>query len=92
MQNLAGHEVLGRPVKLGPGVARSKKKISQGGSRRRSNDDNPVLKRWTETDAPIHFQGYSEQGRRVWVGGLPRMTTHAEVNRGVRELFKGFQM
>ena len=82
MQELSDRDLLGRPVKLGPGVARSgKRQLEQ-----------PVFQRWARTDAPGHFEGYSEQGRRLWVGGLPKMADHGAVNAGIRELFEGFEM
>lgn len=91
MQEINRKEILGRPVKLGPDVAASKK-------RKFNNDDYantrkpPVFQRWTSTDASNHFQGYSDQGRRVWAGGLPPMGEHSAVKEGVRDLFAGFEM
>ncbi len=92
MRELSGEEILGRAVKLGPGVARSKKRQSSGHSKREDNLARPVFERWSRIDAPDHFQGYSDQGRRLWVGGLPRMADHNSVNEGIRELFAGFEM
>ena len=98
MRELNGRKVLGRPVKIGPGVAKSNKRSRtddgrhQDQSRYRDHQRKPVFQRWTRTDAPTHFQGYSEQGRRLWVGGLPKMSDHYAVEAGVRELFKGFKM
>ena len=82
MEYLSGQNVLGRPVKLGPGLASS----------RRRQPGLEAFRRDTRLDAKDHFQAYSEQGRRVWVGGLPKMGSHAAVNQGVRELFAGFEM
>ncbi|KAL8991988.1 MAG: hypothetical protein Q9169_007469 [Polycauliona sp. 2 TL-2023] len=85
MKELSGQLLLGRPVKIGPGLASSKKP---------SFDyvKATVFKRWTQTDASNHFEGYTYQGRRVWVGGLPEMGHHSAVNAGVRELFAGCEI
>ncbi|KAL8787438.1 MAG: hypothetical protein Q9213_002215 [Squamulea squamosa] len=91
MQELNGKPLLGRPVKLGPGVA-AKSKPKHRGNSRGGYPEKPVFQRWERTDASDHFQGYSKEGRRVWVGGLPKMGTHVEVNAGVRELFAGFEI
>ena len=96
MLELNGRDFLGRPVKVGPGVARSRNKRPQEGSDRRLRntrvDPRPVFDRWVRTDAPDHWKGYSEQGRRLFVGGLPRMPDHHTVNADVRELFGGYSV
>lgn len=96
MLELNGKECLGRPVKVGPGVARSRNKLPRDKveQRARNTPENlrPVFDRWTRTDAPDHWKGYSEQGRRLFVGGLPRMPDHHTVNADVRELFKGYSV
>ena len=96
MLELNGRELLGRPVKLGPGIAKSKNRRPSEESNQRAGNklDNPrpVFDRWTRTDAPDHWKGYSEQGRRLFVGGLPRMPDHHTVNADVRELFRGYSV
>ena len=96
MLELNGKECLGRPVKVGPGVARSRNKRPRDEleqrTRNTSENQKPVFDRWTRTDAPNHWKGYSEQGRRLFVGGLPRMPDHHTVNADVRELFKGYSV
>ena len=92
MRDLSGKPLLGRPVKLGPGIASHKKRKATSPAFRGGHPERPIFKRWTRTDASDHFSGYSRAGRRLWVGGLPRMGTHGEVNAGVRELFSGFEM
>lgn len=95
MRELNGRDLLGRPVKIGPGVAKPESKRSRvqddQESRRRARQ-TPTFDRWTRRDAADHWTGYSEQGRRLWVGGLPRMDDHVTVNNEVRELFKGFKL
>ncbi|KAL8686350.1 MAG: hypothetical protein Q9224_005473 [Gallowayella concinna] len=92
MQELSGKTVLGRPVKLGPGVAAPRKRTATDRTSRGGYSHTPVFQRWTRTDAPDHFKGYGPQGRRVKVGGLPMMGTHSAVNAGIRELFAGFEI
>ena len=91
-----GKECLGRPIKVGPGVARSKNKRPQPGPDRLSHvsrdDPQPAFDRWVRSDAPEHWKGYSEQGRRLFVGGLPRMPDHHTVNVDVRKLFSGYNV
>ncbi|KAL8727504.1 MAG: hypothetical protein Q9181_005690 [Wetmoreana brouardii] len=84
---LNGKPVLGRPVKIGPGVARSKGKRSQGGSAR---DTRPIFDRWTREDASDHWKGY--HGRRLLLSGLPRMPDHHTVNEEIRHIFKGYEV
>ncbi|KAI4252379.1 MAG: hypothetical protein L6R42_007988 [Xanthoria sp. 1 TBL-2021] len=93
MQELSGQFLLGRPVKIGPGVAASKKRKATTNHSKHveTYPEEPVFQRWTRTDAPDHFD-YGKQGRRVWVGGLPKMGAHSAVNAGVRELFAGFEI
>ena len=96
MRELNGKDFLGRPVKVGPGVARSRPKRPRDESDRRERHTRdftkPVFDRWTRTDAPDHWKGYTEQGRRLFVGGLPRMPDHHTVNADVRRLFMGYNV
>lgn len=96
MLELNGRDLLGRLVKLGPGIARSKNRRPCDGFNHRApttfNSSRPVFDRWTRTDAPDHWKGYTEQGRRLFVGGLPLMPDHHTVNADVRKLFKGYSV
>ena len=93
---LNGKELLGRSIKIGPGVARSRNKRAREGFDQRTRDtcekSRPVFDRWVRTDAPDHWSGYTEHGRRLYVGGLPRMPDHHTVNADVRMLFKGYSV
>lgn len=96
MSELSGKPILGRPVRLGPGVARSTVKHSRaestGDARNVRGRPTPVFDRWTRTDAADHWKEYSEQGRRLFVGGLPPMPDHHVVNADVRKLFTGYNV
>ncbi|KAL8925799.1 MAG: hypothetical protein Q9208_003296 [Pyrenodesmia sp. 3 TL-2023] len=86
MQELNGKSLLGRPVKLGPGIASSEKRKPTSQSAPRGFRMRPAFDRWTRTDESNHFEGYSDQGRRVWVGGLPKMGSHYAVDADVPRL------
>lgn len=62
-----GEYMLGRPVKLGPGIARSRVARPRGESDRkiriRRSRPSPIFDHWTRTDASEHWRGYPEQGR-----------------------------
>jgi len=94
MHELNGQDVLGQPVKIGPGVANSNRRRPRDSHDRARQErrPTPVFDRWTRTDAPDHFREYKAQRRRLWVGGLSRMGKHHTVNDEVRNLFKGFRM
>ena len=87
IRELNGLELLGRPVKIGPGVAKSNRL-----SHRQRDGNGDSYDRWERDDAAEHWRGVGEQGRRVWVGGLPRMSNHYDVEKGVRELFHDYSM
>jgi hypothetical protein len=97
MLELNGKELLGRPVKIGPGVAKSStrdrppRRSDRSANRGRGNPPF-VFDRWERTDAADHWHGYSDQGRRLYVGGLPRMPDQPTVNDEIRKLFQGFAM
>ena len=62
---------------------------------RRLQEDkgNPhVFDRWQRKDAAEHFKGPSEEGRRLYVGGLPRIPNQDTANEEMRALFKDYEM
>jgi RNA recognition motif-containing protein len=55
--------------------------------------DNPyVFDRWQRKDAAEHFKAPSEENRRLYVGGLPRIPNQDTVNEEMRALFKDYEM
>ena len=95
IQTLSGLELLGRPAKIKPGVAKSGSRRPNDGNEpwdRQRTQNRSAYNRWERSDAPDHWKGYSEQGRRVFVGGLPRMSNHYDVEKGVREFFQGYSV
>ncbi|CRG89009.1 6-phosphofructo-2-kinase [Talaromyces islandicus] len=101
MQELDGKDLLGRPVKVKPGVAkasqdRSSPRPSNGFSPRSSNDkpgSSPVaFDRWQRNDASSHFKGYSENGRRLYVGGLPKLSNQQTIDTEIQTFFNGYNI
>lgn len=95
IQMLNGREVLGRPVKIGPDVAKPRGVgLRDGSPSWKSQNQQPSVSydRWEKDDAADHWKGYTEQGRRLFVGGLPRMSNHYDVEKGVRQFFHGYNM
>ena len=93
MEMLNGADMLGRRVKIGPGVARSRGQNRPSESGRGSTNNKPlVYDRWSRTDADQHWS-YAEKGRRLYVGNLPSWNCHPPtVNKEIKVLFKGFNM
>ncbi len=96
MQELNGKDLLGRPIKLGPGIAkaRGKRPVDNGGVAI-NNSQAPfkaVFDRWTRIDAPDHWNEYNKRNRRLIVSGLPKILRHDTVNKEVRDLFRDFTM
>ena len=51
-----------------------------------------VFNRWERNDADKHHRGPSDEGRRLYVGGLPRIPNQDTVNEEMRALFKDYQV
>ena len=94
ISEINGKDCLGRSIKVGLGVARSRNERPQPEPDRLSHllrdNTRPAFDRWVRSDAPEHWKGYSEQGRRLFIGGLPHMPDHDTVDVGVRKLFSGY--
>ena len=99
IQNLDGLIVYDLPVKIRHG-GRSLPKSKKGAS---SAQGSPVpssrggyhggaLDKGERNDAVYQRDFYAENKHRLYVGGLPRTTTQLDVDRGVQELFKGYNV
>ncbi|KAI8816554.1 uncharacterized protein EV422DRAFT_545709 [Fimicolochytrium jonesii] len=99
---LRGKELRGRPIKVnfatvkkdGPSnVLRFK---PAGGGFRTSREplvrQEPAFDRWNRDDAATHSIDPLLEGRRLFVGGLPRMAPQKAVDCAIQELFKGFEV
>ncbi|KAL1961925.1 hypothetical protein VTN77DRAFT_754 [Rasamsonia byssochlamydoides] len=101
MKELDGRDLLGRPVKVKPGVAKS---TQQDRSSPRTTDSasphangktsSPsfTFDRWHRNDASTHWKGYSDQGRRLYVGGLPKLSNQMSIDSEIRNFFKGYNV
>ena len=57
-----------------------------------SNNYAPTFDRWQRQDAEAHWTDPIDQGRRVWVGGLPRIEGHSASDESMQEVFAGFKI
>ncbi|KAK2790496.1 hypothetical protein FQN52_005513 [Onygenales sp. PD_12] len=95
MAELNGKDMLGRPVKIKPGVPKSSKEPFGRRDMATTPENQPprfVFERWERTDASSHWYDYSAQGRRLFVGGLPRMPDQPTADYEIRKLFYGFNI
>jgi hypothetical protein len=49
---------------------------------------SPTYNRWNKLDAPESVNTASEEGRRLYVGGLPRFESQEDSDAQIRELFE----
>ncbi|KAI1911384.1 hypothetical protein LOZ12_003074 [Ophidiomyces ophidiicola] len=95
MEELDGIDMLGRPVKIKPGVPKTPKPLfgRRGSSGQDEKPPQPfIFDRWGRDDAATHWYGVAEEGRRLFVGGLPRMPNQAAADYEIQKLFYGFKM
>lgn len=85
MTELDGRDMLGRPVKIKPGIAKSAERIANPPSPFRTD-------RWRQQDNPSFAKVNSDSSRRVYVGGLPRLTDHEAVQNNIKAFFNGFSV
>lgn len=85
MTELNGRDMLGRPVKIKPGVAKSQE--------RTQNPPEPFrIDRWRQQERPSFAKVNSDSSNRVYVGGLPRLTDHGAVQSNIELFFRGFKV
>ncbi|MCJ1464898.1 hypothetical protein MMC07_003513 [Pseudocyphellaria aurata] len=95
IRDLNGQDFLGRPIKMGPGVSPSRGKPTARKEHVTPSfrpHPRPTFDRWVRTDASEHWKAYTQQKRRLYVGGLPPMPNHYSVDAEVRNLFEGFKI
>ncbi|KAF9895049.1 hypothetical protein FE257_004677 [Aspergillus nanangensis] len=99
MNELDGHDILGRPVKIRPGVVKSPNERSQqqvDSSPRSARNPPLVFDRWrrgegTSASATISKPN-SDSSRRLYVGGLPKVIEQETINSKMAEFFKGYNI
>ncbi|KAK5137581.1 hypothetical protein LTR08_007876 [Meristemomyces frigidus] len=105
MQALPGHHVRGRPVKVniktkrkGEHAARLPTKTHDRGWRAHEvpsldvNENAHVFDRWNRADAAKHWTAPMDEGRCVYVGGLPQVPNQDSLNAEMRVLFQGWNI
>ena len=92
MIELDGRDMLGRPVKIKPGVVKSSNERSQQGSPRSDRTTPFSLDRWRRNDAPSFAKVNSDSSRRLYVGGLPKLTDHEALSININNFFKDFEV
>lgn len=92
MVELDGRDMLGRPVKIKPGVVKSSNERSQQGSPRGDRTTPFSLDRWRRNDAPSFAKVNSDSSRRLYVGGLPKLTDHEALSININNFFKDFEV
>ncbi|KAF8455985.1 hypothetical protein BGX38DRAFT_119857 [Terfezia claveryi] len=59
----------------------------------REDESTPIFDRWTRTsDAPSHWFGQASLGKRLYVGGLPRIDNFTALEAEITKLFSGFKL
>ncbi|KEF51305.1 uncharacterized protein A1O9_12655 [Exophiala aquamarina CBS 119918] len=114
---LNGIEVLGRNLRVSPGVAKRGQGQGQGQGRttagtgsgdvgnrevrtknyergwakesreERGTDYKPSFDRWNRNDASAHWQAPLSEGRRLYIGNLPRIEPQSAVDEEMQTLF-----
>ncbi|EAW11991.1 RNA-binding protein [Aspergillus clavatus NRRL 1] len=103
MNELDGSDLLGRPVKIKPGVAKSASERAQQqrtegaprGDRTSSSSSSSspfAADRWRRNDAPTFPKVNSDTSRRVYVGGLPKVIDTEEITTKITDFFKGYKV
>lgn len=96
MVELDGHDMLGRPVKIKPGVAKSAERAAE---RATEPTRTPfAMSRWrpSEGSATTSTTSFAkvnnDSSQRVYVGGLPRLTEPESVQSNMRTFFQGYNV
>jgi hypothetical protein len=99
MVELDGKDLQGRPVRIKPGVAKSAQDRatlrSPQSSPSRFNDKPATTNdRWQRSDVPSPNSkpSSSENSRRLYVGGLPKIVDQEAIDSDVQGFFKGYNV
>ncbi|KAK5175255.1 uncharacterized protein LTR77_000392 [Saxophila tyrrhenica] len=103
VETLAGQDVRGRPVKVSSYTEKRRRQTSMVQPKTYSwgcapSDPLPsrarppkyVFDKWHDLVAKNHWTLPCDEGRRLWVGGLPRIDGARAINAEMRDLFQGF--
>ncbi|KAE8145651.1 hypothetical protein BDV25DRAFT_164152 [Aspergillus avenaceus] len=95
MNELDGRDMLGRPVKIKPGVVKSSSERAQqrtDASPRADRSSPQGLDRWRRNDTPTFAKLSSDSSRRLYVGGLPRLTEQDVITSNITSFFKDYKL
>ncbi|KAL4892404.1 hypothetical protein BDV59DRAFT_179844 [Aspergillus ambiguus] len=98
MNELDGRDILGRPVKIRPGVVKSSAERSQqrsDASPRSTTKNSPLaFDRWRRDDIPVSSpsKANSDPSRRLYVGGLPKVIEQETLHQKISDFFKGYNI
>lgn len=103
MAEYDGREFLHRPLKVRPGVKSGtgtgrydvrprQNGLSSHGDSSPSSTKPYVFDRWRRLETPEQLNAAPQEGRRLYVGGLPRFPDQETTNREIRDLFKDFDV
>ncbi|RAQ49822.1 ribonucleoprotein [Aspergillus flavus] len=102
MNELDGRDMLGRPVKIKPGVVKSSSERSQQQQQQQQRTDGSprsdsktslfTMDRWRRNDAPTFARTNSDSSRRLYVGGLPRLTDQEDISSNITNFFKDYKL
>lgn len=82
MTELDSRDMLGRPVKIKPGVAKSAERTPA----------HFAVNRWSRQDKPSFAKLNSDSAKRVYVGGLPRLTDLDAIESSLQTFFQGYNV
>lgn len=92
-----GREFLRRALKVKPGV-KSDRNASRSSGRfestpeRRPESSQLSFDRWNRLEKPVDINISASEGRRLYVGGLPRFENQVDANLQMQELFKDYNV
>lgn len=95
MAELDGHDMLGRPIRIKPGVVKnSAERIQQRmeGLPTRDKSFPGGLDRWRRNDTPSFGKMNSDSRRRLYVGGLPKLFDQDTIVSSITQFFRGYNV
>lgn len=91
MVELDGRDMLGRPIKIKPGVAKnSSERIQQRMEGLPQRDKIFTGERSRRNDTPSFGKMTSDSSRRLYVGGLPKVADQDSINSSMAQFFRGY--
>ncbi|KAH7323998.1 hypothetical protein BKA65DRAFT_481779 [Rhexocercosporidium sp. MPI-PUGE-AT-0058] len=93
MQEDNGREFLRRNLKVKPGVKSERNaNRSTSSSESRSEGSQLTFDCWNRLETPGDLNLAANEGRRLYVGGLPRFENQVDTNQQTKELFKDYNV